>query len=67
MQTVVTRSAEPAAVPPVTALGGTAASAYQGYQIIRRNGAVVAFEPTTKWRARTCSTASAARKNVRAR
>ena len=45
MQTVVTRSAEPAAVPPVTALGGAAASAYQGYQIIRRNGAVVSFEP----------------------
>ena len=45
MQTVTTRSAEPAAVPAVTALGGAAASAYQGYQIIRRNGAVVSFEP----------------------
>ena len=25
--------------------GAVAASAYQGYQILRRNGAVVAFEP----------------------
>ncbi len=45
MQTVATRSAEPAAVLSVSALGGAAASAYQGYQIIRRNGAVVSFEP----------------------
>jgi ribonucleoside-diphosphate reductase alpha chain len=27
-------------------VGATAASAYQGYQIIRRNGAVVSFEPS---------------------
>ncbi len=45
MQTVTTRATEPVAVPTVTALGGAAASAYQGYQIIRRNGAVVSFEP----------------------
>ncbi|MEF7614282.1 ribonucleoside-diphosphate reductase subunit alpha [Aquincola sp. MAHUQ-54] len=32
----------PTSRPPVA---GAAASAYQGYQILRRNGAVVAFEP----------------------
>ena len=48
METVATRSASPSAVPAASAAakpvsGG--ASAYQGYQIIRRNGAVVSFEP----------------------
>ncbi|NBU50977.1 MAG: ribonucleoside-diphosphate reductase subunit alpha, partial [Betaproteobacteria bacterium] len=31
---------------PSAEAGATAASAYQGYQIIRRNGAVVSFEPS---------------------
>jgi ribonucleoside-diphosphate reductase alpha chain len=34
-----------AMAPAQAAADATAASAYQGYQIIRRNGAVVAFEP----------------------
>ncbi|NBO76099.1 MAG: hypothetical protein EBV28_03570, partial [Betaproteobacteria bacterium] len=34
-----------AAVPSAES-GKPAASAYQGYQIIRRNGAVVSFEPS---------------------
>jgi ribonucleoside-diphosphate reductase alpha chain len=45
MQTAVNR---PSSTVPVAAADTpvpTAASAYQGYQIIRRNGAVVAFEP----------------------
>jgi ribonucleoside-diphosphate reductase alpha chain len=49
MQTVTTgssSSSSPAGgVAPQAAGRGVAASAYQGYQIIRRNGAVVAFEP----------------------
>jgi ribonucleoside-diphosphate reductase alpha chain len=49
MQTVTTgssSSSSPAVgVAPQAAGRGVAASAYQGYQIIRRNGAVVAFEP----------------------
>ena len=37
----------PATAPARPALAPTAAvSVYQGYQIIRRNGAVVAFEPS---------------------
>jgi ribonucleoside-diphosphate reductase alpha chain len=46
MQTA-TASATPAAATPSrpTAAGAPAASVYQGYQIIRRNGAVVSFEP----------------------
>ncbi len=45
MQAPQTLSA-PAAAPVRTAgAGGVAASVYAGYQIIRRNGAVVAFEP----------------------
>ncbi|HSV71806.1 MAG TPA: ribonucleoside-diphosphate reductase subunit alpha [Methylibium sp.] len=48
MQTV-TPSATPPSLPAVGAAGApaprTAPSAYAGYQIIRRNGAVVAFEP----------------------
>jgi len=46
MQTVTARSSSPAA--PVSAVdtpASAASSAYQGYQIIRRNGAVVSFEP----------------------
>ena len=35
----------PAATPAPPRRPAPAASAYQGYQIIRRNGAVVAFEP----------------------
>ena len=37
--TIASASARPAARPVPTA------SAYQGYQILRRNGAVVSFEP----------------------
>src|SRR3954462_3238442 len=46
MQTAVPVSTTPAAtaIRPMAA-GGSAPSIYQGYQIIRRNGAVVAFEP----------------------
>jgi len=43
MQTVPSRSSS---VPPLVATeSDPVPSAYQGYQIIRRNGAVVAFEP----------------------
>jgi ribonucleoside-diphosphate reductase alpha chain len=35
-----------AAMPGSMAAAATAASAYQGYQVIRRNGAVVVFEPS---------------------
>ncbi|MEY4564658.1 MAG: hypothetical protein RLZZ618_3935 [Pseudomonadota bacterium] len=47
MQTVTT-STSPVAVPAQRAAEAPAAavSAYQGYQIIRRNGAVVSFEPS---------------------
>jgi len=43
----ITTSAVPAATPSRTVLSATSAapSAYAGYQIIRRNGAVVGFEP----------------------
>jgi len=45
-QTVSSPTANPLAAPRSGAAPtGTAASAYQGYQIIRRNGAVVSFEP----------------------
>lgn len=45
-QTVSSPNANPIASPRSGAVStGTAASAYQGYQIIRRNGAVVSFEP----------------------
>jgi ribonucleoside-diphosphate reductase alpha chain len=46
MQTVATRSNEASSPLPAaaTAISG-AVSAYQGYQIIRRNGSVVSFEP----------------------
>src|SRR5437764_15089133 len=45
MQTVVTRSSSSAPVSSAATPAAPAASAYQGYQIIRRNGAVVSFEP----------------------
>jgi ribonucleoside-diphosphate reductase alpha chain len=35
-----------AAMPGSMPAAATAASAYQGYQVIRRNGAVVVFEPS---------------------
>jgi ribonucleoside-diphosphate reductase alpha chain len=46
MQTIATRSTEvhSSLTVPAAATPGTV-SAYQGYQIIRRNGSVVAFEP----------------------
>ena len=45
-QTVSSPTANPSAAPRSgSATTGAAASAYQGYQIIRRNGAVVSFEP----------------------
>jgi len=46
MQTVTARSSSPTApVSAVATPASAASSAYQGYQIIRRNGAVVSFEP----------------------
>ncbi|HEY0858729.1 MAG TPA: ATP cone domain-containing protein, partial [Albitalea sp.] len=45
MQTAVSRSSSAAAVAPAATPAAPAASAYLGYQIIRRNGAVVSFEP----------------------
>ena len=45
MQTVVTRSTPTAPVGAGAAPAPSPVSAYQGYQIIRRNGAVVSFEP----------------------
>jgi len=45
MQTVATRSSPTAPLSAAATPASAAASAYQGYQIIRRNGAVVAFEP----------------------
>src|ERR1700741_5326728 len=45
MQTVATRSSPTAPVSTAATPADAAASAYQGYQIIRRNGAVVPFEP----------------------
>jgi ribonucleoside-diphosphate reductase alpha chain len=46
MQTVSTTSASAQIAPrSATSPAGAAVSAYQGYQIIRRNGAVVSFEP----------------------
>src|SRR5213596_685510 len=45
MQTIATRSSPTAPVSTAGTPASAAASAYQGYQIIRRNGAVVAFEP----------------------
>jgi len=45
MQTVTARSSQPAPVSAIAPTDSATASAYQGYQIIRRNGAVVSFEP----------------------
>ena len=45
MQAVTTTSQPAAAQRPMSNAPGAAPSAYQGYQIIRRNGAVVSFEP----------------------
>jgi ribonucleoside-diphosphate reductase alpha chain len=47
MQTVATRSNEVQSTPPATpaSVASATVSAYQGYQIIRRNGSVVSFEP----------------------
>lgn len=46
MQTVSSSTSNPSVAPRSGAApAGAAASAYQGYQIIRRNGAVVSFEP----------------------
>jgi ribonucleoside-diphosphate reductase alpha chain len=47
MQTVATRSNEAQSTPPATpaSVASATVSAYQGYQIIRRNGSVVSFEP----------------------
>ena len=46
MQAVSTTTLQPAAAQrPMAAAPAAALSAYQGYQIIRRNGAVVSFEP----------------------
>ena len=41
----ITDSAVPARPSHAVAGAGQSPSAYQGYQIIRRNGAVVSFEP----------------------
>ena len=45
MQTIVTSSSATMNAARVPATPGAVASAYAGYQIIRRNGSVVAFEP----------------------
>ena len=42
----VSPSIAPVAVRPTAAAASLATSVYQGYQIIRRNGAVVSFEPS---------------------
>ena len=45
MQAVAPQAADSSATPRAKLPGTAAASAYAGYQIIRRNGAVVVFEP----------------------
>ena len=45
MQVIATPAAESSAVRRPATAAAPAASAYAGYQIIRRNGAVVVFEP----------------------
>ncbi|WP_088282385.1 ribonucleoside-diphosphate reductase subunit alpha [Ideonella sp. A 288] len=45
MQTIATTQASVTPVPRLSTAAGPAASAYAGYQIIRRNGSVVSFEP----------------------
>ncbi len=46
MQTLATSTPNPTALQRANAPAVAEASAYQGYQIIRRNGAVVTFEPS---------------------
>jgi ribonucleoside-diphosphate reductase alpha chain len=45
MQTIVTSQPAASSAPRLPAAGGAPVSAYAGYQTIRRNGSVVAFEP----------------------
>ncbi|MDQ6679720.1 MAG: ATP cone domain-containing protein, partial [Pseudomonadota bacterium] len=45
MQAVTASTPATATAPRLVAAQGATVSAYQGYQILRRNGAVVAFEP----------------------
>src|SRR3954468_20110156 len=45
MQTVASTTPNPAIAPRAAASTAPSSTAYQGYQIIRRNGAVVGFEP----------------------
>ena len=45
MQTIVASSLSAVIAPRVSPPAGPVASAYAGYQIIRRNGSVVSFEP----------------------
>jgi len=45
MQAIAPQSAEPAALPRPASGAAPDVSAFAGYQIIRRNGAVVVFEP----------------------
>ena len=45
MQTIVTSSPAATIAPRTPVQAGAVATAYAGYQIIRRNGSVVAFEP----------------------
>jgi len=45
MQTIATTSATAMIPPRLPQQAGATSSAYAGYQIIRRNGSVVSFEP----------------------
>ena len=45
MQATTTTTSQPATARPMAGAPAAIPSIYQGYQIIRRNGAVVAFEP----------------------
>src|SRR5678815_3394874 len=45
MQSLATRTPSSTPLSPVAAAEDAAPTAYQGYQILRRNGAVVSFEP----------------------
>jgi len=46
MQTSIASVTRPTAVPPATAPADAAGGPWAGYQIIRRNGSVVGFEPS---------------------
>ncbi|HEX7748766.1 MAG TPA: ribonucleoside-diphosphate reductase subunit alpha [Bordetella sp.] len=46
MQTSIASVTRPSAVPPATAPADAAGGQWAGYQIIRRNGSVVGFEPS---------------------